>query len=251
MMNQWRRDLARQLVAQIQDNDLNWSVRSVRNPWGLETRRADDGQGDAYLSSFPGGEPEVSRLVSAEFTLPERMSFYLCGHRGDPRTVKQPPGDMSTDDTSEIKDDAYVQLRLVPSGTVVRRAFPPRSDTAQQVDWDLSDLQGQTGVLEVVDGLDAPAYAWLGVARFDPHVVSVPRQDLRKVANWQRLAAELLDVSTDPDSLDLLRHWVRDGIDGASCAAAAVALAGADEPVWQVLGAAWRTPNSRMRYEPR
>ncbi len=165
---------AAELVATIIDAPLatDWTVMG-RDIWGLESRNsADGGTAVPFLSSLPGGEQETGILRSRDFPLPARLSFYLCGHRGFP-------------DSSALAGN-LVRLRLVETEEIIRTVFPPRSDIAQKVTWELDPHVGKQAYLEVVDGLDLTAYAWLAVARFDPPVLSVPRVALHTHA--QRLS---------------------------------------------------------------
>jgi putative heme-binding domain-containing protein len=238
----WRDELVNRLIERAERAPLGWSVQAGGNPWGRETRRADDGREDGFLSSLPGGEREVSRLASRPFTIPERLTFYLCGHRGDPQTVTRPSVDPDGEQPAHVPADNYVQLRLLPNDRVICRAYAPRNDTAVRVEWDLRRWQGELGVIELVDDLDAPAYAWLGVARFEPPVVDVPAEDPRQVAQWQQWAAQLM-ADADAHSITAAQQakldtWIRQGVDWTTRAAAASARASVgDDLKWQVLAA--------------
>jgi putative heme-binding domain-containing protein len=242
LVGTWRNELVDRLIERADRARLGWSVEAGGNPWGREMRRADDGREDSYLSSLPGGEREVSRLASRPFTIPERLSFYLCGHRGDPQTVTRTPVDPNADEPAHAPADNYVQLRLLATDRVVCRAYAPRNETAVRVDWDLRRWQGELGVIDLVDDLDAPAYAWLGVARFEPPVVDVPAEDPRQVGQWQQSAAQLMadadTLSNTPAQQAKLDTWTRQGVDWTSRAAAASARASVGgDPKWQVLAA--------------
>jgi putative heme-binding domain-containing protein len=166
---------AAELVAAICDVPLaaDWTVID-RDIWGLESRDSADGATAVpFLSSLPGGEQQTGSLRSRDFPLPPRFSFYLCGHRGFP-------------DRRALNGN-LVRLRLAKTGEIIRAAFPPRNDSAQKVSWEFDKHVGEQANLEVVDGLDLSAYAWLAVARFDPPLLSVPREALRTRA--ERLAA--------------------------------------------------------------
>ncbi len=64
-------------------------------------------------------------------------------------------------------------VRLVAGGRIVREAFPPRNDVCQRIEWDLNAVRGQRAHLEIVDGDNGTAYAWLGLTRIEPPVVSI------------------------------------------------------------------------------
>jgi len=67
------------------------------------------------------------------------------------------------------------------------RAAAPRNDIARIVEWDLSSIAGRRAYLEIVDGDEEGAYAWLAVGRFDPPVISVP--EIAPSRGSQRLAS--------------------------------------------------------------
>jgi putative heme-binding domain-containing protein len=236
LVAQWGRELTDRLIEQVRQSQRGWSVADDGNPWGYEPRQAMDGDQARYLSSLPGGEREVSRLTAPIAALPAALSFYLCGHRGDPRTEQRPTENSAPEEFQEPLADNYVQLRLTSDGRIVRRAFAPRNDIASRIEWDLSDWQGEPAVLEVIDNVDAEAYAWLAVAGFEPNVLELPGHDPRQLAQWQQWAARLIADMQQPAYGDVLQSWVRQGVDWPSRSAAAAALSGSGEPLWQVLG---------------
>ena len=86
----------------------------------------------------------------------------------------------------------FVQLRRSADGSVLKKTLAPRNDLAQKVNWDLKDVSGEQGFLEIVDGDTGRAYAWLAVGRFEPAVVSVPHEGLQQ--QIKRLSAAALLV---------------------------------------------------------
>ncbi len=130
--------------------------------WSVRPRKLKDGRELPALQSMEtGGGAQESRtgvLRSRVFPAPARLSFYLCGHRGPPQE----------------KPNRKNLVRLMSEdGTVLRSAFPPRSDNLQPLSWDLADLAGQNVRLEIVDGDAGKAYAWIGVAGLDPALLSI------------------------------------------------------------------------------
>ena len=172
-VHRWGRELATGLLVSAQPPP-SWSTNSLQNPWDFEHRDCDDGRKQVlFLSSLPGGERAIGTLRSRAFEIPNRLSFFLCGHLGFPGK----PAD----------DRNLVRLRLVEGDRIVRKELPPRSDVAKRVVWDLSEFEGKQGYIEIVDGINLTAYAWLGIARLDPPVVALadgaPRiQQARQVA---------------------------------------------------------------------
>ncbi|MCH8828459.1 MAG: HEAT repeat domain-containing protein, partial [Planctomycetes bacterium] len=172
----WSEKLAGRLLASVDDASKSWGSVTVRNPWGLERRNSADGKRKTlFLSSLPGGEQATGILRSKTFTIPKRLQFYICGHLGFPNKPANPKN--------------FVQLRLSGSDRIVARVLAPRNDLAQLVDWKLDKFAGKKGYLEVVDGLNIKAYAWIAVARFEPSLLAVPRLSPQKVAHRQKAAA--------------------------------------------------------------
>ncbi len=148
-----------------------------RNPFAFEERTSADGQKTRLMSSFPHGETLTGILRSPVFVLPKQLSFYLCGHDGFPG---QPAGGKS-----------FVRLLNAESKSVLRETKVPRNDTAQRITWDLADLAGKRAVIEVTDGDDGKAYAWLAFGRFDPALPELALHDTQGVGKRQLAGAEL------------------------------------------------------------
>jgi len=156
----WATDLTETLLAEEGRKDITWQelphpgCAPGRSPWCQDRRKNAEGVETEVLSSLDrsrgGGEKLTGILRSRAFPAPSRLSFWLWGHRGAPGS---PAHDKNL-------------VRLVADGRAVRQAFPPRSDVAQRIEWDLADLKGQNVTLEIIDGDEGSAYAWLGVAGF-------------------------------------------------------------------------------------
>jgi len=125
----------------------------------------------------PGGEQLTGILRSKPFTVPAKLSFYLAGHDGFP--------------DKPAKKKNVVRLRTADAREVLAETFAPRNDLAQPVTWDLTTHAGKKGFLEIADGDDGTAYAWLAVGRFNPPLVSVPAMNPNVVGQRQQAAAEL------------------------------------------------------------
>ena len=210
-LHRWGSQLADQLLQQNVEYD-RWRCEQADPPWGLESRMTSEGASDLFLSSLPGGESRTSRLSSAPFALPAALDFDLCGHRGHPEQVAREPrpednGQPTAENAAERARDNFVQLRLVSTGQVIRRAFPPRRDQAVRVHWDLTAWQGQQAVLEVVDDQEDTAYAWLAVARFEPSVLTVPAVDPRRLRERRWAAARIIHELRLASHLPTMRQW--------------------------------------------
>jgi putative heme-binding domain-containing protein len=178
----WAVDLAEtSLVGTASDSDwrsLPFKGNESADPWILQNRRCADGENEHLLISSlpPGGERLTGVLRSKPFSIPPKLAFFIAGHDG-------PPG----------KPRHHANLvRLVGAHDVVlAEAEAPRKDVAQPVYWDLSKHAGEIGSLELVDGDDGEAYAWLAAGRFNPAVVSASGNLPNQVARRQEVAADL------------------------------------------------------------
>ncbi len=181
----WAENLAAQLLESTKGQSLEWvnsplSGATVQdNPWGLQQRASADGDTQwRFLSSLPGGEQLTGVLRSPEFVAPAKLSFYAAGHIGPPN---QP-----------VVARNFIRLREVGTDTVLEEATPPRNDTAQRIEWDLSAYAGRRCYLEIVDGDQRRAYAWLAVGRFQPVVATMPMMATNQVSERRQAAARLV-----------------------------------------------------------
>ncbi len=168
-LGKWATHLAASLLDPQNKHAARWENRavpgvaatSVASPWGIRHRSSTDGNTDAlYFDSISNGEQLTGILTSAPFIIPEKLSFWMCGHNGFPGSNPPPVN--------------HVRLRLVDTAEVLAKENPPRDDVARQYTWNLKKWAGQQGVFEAVDADTSEAYAWLGVGRFEPAVVANP-----------------------------------------------------------------------------
>jgi putative heme-binding domain-containing protein len=186
---EWGAELAGKLLASVEQSTNTWlnapvqGTKASANPWTTQQRISADGDKQSvFLCSLPKGEQLTGRLRSQAFVIPPKLGFFIAGHDGFP------------DKPAQNKN--VIQLRSAETDEIVLSAKPPRNDTARAVNWDLrsagkSDYIGKKGVIELVDGDDGTAYAWLAVGRFSPPVVSVPLNEPGFAAKRQVDAAEL------------------------------------------------------------
>ena len=161
-----------------QISDLKSSIASSPSPWFKQMRKCADGSEHTFLCSLPpGGEKLTGTLRSKAFDLPKTLTFWIAGHRGPPKM--------------EAHEKNFIRFVDEDSGAEIAKAYPPRNDVAQQVTWELSTTSSKRGHLEITDGDDGTAYAWLAVGGFSPEVVGIP--ELGAPANDKRIraAAEL------------------------------------------------------------
>jgi putative heme-binding domain-containing protein len=159
------------------------------NPWRLGERPHKDGGEVRLLSTFPRNEAFTGRLVSKSFAIPEQLQFAMAGHNGP----------LDGPDTKQN----CIRLRHAETDQILAESLPPRNDTAQPYTWDLSDHAGEKGYIELVDASPDPTYAWFGVGRFKPAVVTVPEvapavQQRHQQRAFELIAAFGLDDFTAP-----------------------------------------------------
>lgn len=191
-LGRWGTKLATTLLDPTNKRSAPWENHTLPtnpnspSPWGVTHRGSADGEKNAlFFDSIAHGEQLTGVLTSAPFKIPEKLTFWMCGHNGFPDTNPPPVN--------------YVRLKLVESGDIIATEKPPRSDIAQKYTWDLKKWAGQQGIIEAVDADTAEAYAWLGVGRFEPQVVANPVENFAfldsslvtavQVANQLKLSA--------------------------------------------------------------
>ena len=156
-LEDWSGTLVARLLDEVKLTSLGWTYESgggaTDNPFVPQRRVSADGVPDeVFFSSLPRGEQRTGRLRSEPFELPPTFSFFIAGHNGVP---DQP-----------VEANNVIRLREVETDQILHEALPPRHDTAHPVEWDLGRAAGKTGYLEIVDGDERSAYAWLAVGRF-------------------------------------------------------------------------------------
>lgn len=158
---EWADELFDHFLASLDQASTGWkSEYGQTDPWDLQSRPCDDGQSANFISSHPHGERLTGTLTSPVFSAPARFSFYLCGHRGFPKT--------------DAHEKNKVTLHDAESDDVLRTAYPPRNDTAGKIDWDLADLAGRKVYFKATDGDSGTAYAWLAFGRIEPTTIAIP-----------------------------------------------------------------------------
>jgi putative heme-binding domain-containing protein len=202
----WARERAEALLAlRDEQGPGTWIPRphpghpDSTQPWVIQPRQAAGGGEVKVLSSLSRGEKGAEQrtgiLRSRPFAAPSKLEFLVCGHRGHPG--------------KDAHEKNLVRLVEEDTGSELRRAFPPRNDTAQPVSWDLSDIEGTTVRLEIVDGDNGPSYAWLGVTRV--RGIDLPVGDFAELGNTARSLrslAEVLSISAPADLRDRLREFL-------------------------------------------
>jgi len=237
---EWAGSVAADLLAAARGDSIGWTAVPVEgkpaseSPWVIAPRPCADGLNDQpFFYSLPKGEQRTGIYRSAAFELPAKLSFWCAGHSGFP--------------DKPLNDGNYVRLRDATTHAVLAESRPPRNDTAQLIEWDLSRHgeakregeapaeprtpspqpsprgRGRMGYIELIDGDTANAYAWLAVGRF-----SLAGLNPSDTARRQQLAAELIGklklTALRPHLATLVSAPSTDGAARAAAGQALVAL---------------------------
>ncbi len=213
----WTRRVANGLLDSVEGGFDGWVNTPIPykvipfNPWHLEERLSSDGDQDSlFLSTLPGGETGTGKLRSTSFAIPEKLSFYIAGHIGNPR--------------DPVIAMNFVRLHDAKTHDILAESQPPRNDTAQQISWDLKAHAGKNAYLEIVDGDDRRAYAWLAVGRFEPPVIRVPRMSGRVVVDQLSKAFRLANKAEMTELKPRLQKWLLDEMTDMSVRRGAASL---------------------------
>jgi len=184
-LRNWGTDLAERLLTSVNEESLGWHSIPIKgkdsaDPWFLQKRRSADGAEEAqFICSLPpGGENLTGILRSRALVIPPQLSFFVAGHDGFP---DKPMGGKN-----------FVRLREADTGEILASTAPPRNDTAQSVTWELKERAGKRGYIELVDGDDGAAYAWLAAGRFNPEVVKASGLMPADAERHSQAAADLI-----------------------------------------------------------
>ena len=195
----WSAELCRELFDSLDADSISWQplpiegLKSASIPWFVQQRESTDGATTSFICSLPPrGERLTGILRSQAFDIPEKLTFFIAGHDGFPDKPR--------------KRKNLVRLRHAETDALIAEAFAPRHDTAHRFEWDLKAhaQPGEKARLEIVDGDNGSAYAWIAAGRFNPPVIQLPRINPAKVLERQRLAAGLIGTMPLRDLADEL-----------------------------------------------
>jgi putative heme-binding domain-containing protein len=229
-LQSWGSELAATMLQNVGREQIGWTAVPLEgkptseSPWVIAPRPCADGQNDQpFYYSLPKGEQRTGIYRSGSFEIPAKLSFWIAGHSGFP--------------TARLNDGNYVRLRDAATHAILAEARPPRNDTAQRIEWDLTkpiardeeapspqpSPKGRGGYVELIDGDTADAYAWLAVGRFSLAALN-PSDTARK----QQLAAEIVGklklAELRPQLATLVAAPSTDGTARAALGLALVAL---------------------------
>ena len=162
------------------------------NPWTVSySRRSADGMQNTPLhSSFESGEQRTGIYRSSPFELTDTLSFYVAGHDGIP--------------SMPLKGNNWIRLRDASTNDLLLQTPPRRNDVAQPVEWDTLPWRGRQAVVELVDGDNTSAYAWMSVGRF-----SNERLNPSNAPQQRELACQLISTYELRSLQPALEHLIR------------------------------------------
>lgn len=171
-LRKWGIRLVQEILDLHEQSRQAWTSLSLNGQrpmeWDLEPRNTVDGKVDElFLSSLPAGERATGILRSPLFRIPPTLSFYVCGHLGFPNEAEIPGN--------------HVSLYLVEHERLIKNTLAPRRDVASRVTWNLAEYKDQLGYLQIVDGIDIRAYAWIAINGIEPPVIQIPQFSPRKL----------------------------------------------------------------------
>ncbi|RLS53479.1 MAG: hypothetical protein DWH91_14385 [Planctomycetota bacterium] len=242
VMRQWVADVSIAALKTLPRDQLGWLARPLGGVT-LDTDElfvpqqrasADGNAASPFFNSIIRGEQKTGVFQSDAFDLPTNLSFFIAGHNDEPSRPAQP--------------NNIVRLRDAATNEVLQEVLPPRNDMAQKIEWDLQPFAGRRGFIEVTDGDDRGAYAWLAVGRF-----SIEGLNPRDSKNSFATIAQLVRRYQIAEAAELLKSVIRDPAASLSTRTrAAVAMAaGHSDPRIQILastvGSSLWTPEQREK----
>lgn len=242
VMRQWVADVSIAALKTLPRDQLGWLARPLGGVT-LDTDEvfvpqqrasADGNAASPFFNSIIRGEQKTGVFQSDAFDLPANLSFFIAGHNDEPSRPAQP--------------NNVVRLRDAATNEVLQEVLPPRNDMAQKVEWALQPFAGRRGFIEVTDGDDRGAYAWLAVGRF-----SIEGLNPRDGKNSFATIAQLVRRYQIAEAAELLKSVIRDPAASLSTRTrAAVAMAGGhSDPRIQILastvGSSLWTPEQREK----
>jgi putative heme-binding domain-containing protein len=189
----WATELAESLLAQSTETNNAWvnvATNNSESPWCIQERKCADGKMVKMLSSLnqsiKGPERLTGILRSKTFAAPAKLSFWLCGHQGAPNAEP---------------NRRNLVLLIDAKGQALQVALPPRHNDPQRIEWDLTKIEGQQVRFEIIDGDNNGAYAWLGVGRFEPALLTTDNFSTQETRQQQLKTLATILRTTAPVGL--------------------------------------------------
>jgi len=150
------------------------------NPWRiLNVPMANESESTVrVLASDPEGV-QAGVIVSPEFTLTEKLQFYLVGHKKEPLEGEEP-----------LPASNRAQLRLSETDEVIAEAEITDVSVKKQIEWNIKEWAGKIGYLTLLDG-SATRREYIGIGGLVPPVIDLPAQDPDQMIRRQIFACEI------------------------------------------------------------
>lgn len=176
-----------------------WEISEGKGGWETQLRKGPNGREVTVLSSLvrgaKGAEQHTGIVRSRVFTMPERLTMLICGHRGK--------------HGGEAHDRNFVRIVDAKDGADLGRAFAPQQDQAVGVEWRLPEIVGRPVRLELVDGDAGSSYAWVAVGEITGTSLPVEEFAMHEASHDAlRRLARLLSPTAAVELRDRLRPFL-------------------------------------------
>ncbi|MHB8865316.1 MAG: FG-GAP repeat domain-containing protein [Pirellulaceae bacterium] len=120
--------------------------------WAILERDGASRKVDPYLSSLGQGETGTGTITSPPFVIDvDVIRFTICGHNSQPDGPRE----------------NYIALIDARKGKTLQKTVAPSNDAMQERSWDVAAFKGSEVRIEVCDGNQAGAFAWMGIGNID------------------------------------------------------------------------------------
>ncbi|WP_083925393.1 PVC-type heme-binding CxxCH protein [Flexithrix dorotheae] len=185
----WGLKLAENFLSGVATAEESWKVTPSgnlpykENSWQLIQYQTKDTKENIQLISSDQMNQghHASTLVSYPFSIPEKLSFYLAGHKNKANPNQE---------VSPSKNQ--VILKLAQTGQIIEVVEIEKENAGETVILNTGDYAGEIGYLEVTDGSDERG-EFIAIGEFSPDVLKLPAQDLAQMAERQIFACNLAE----------------------------------------------------------
>ncbi len=237
-------DAAGQWLVQATEMDAKlygWTALAARGrdnrPWPIEARALDatnhpnpdqvSKEKRPFASSLGLSERYTGSWSSGIFQAQEKISFWVAGHDGLPNEPS--------------RKENFVRVLVANPQTgewaEIHRTYAPRNDIAKFVSVDLSEYQGRSVRIEVVDSCGLDSYAWIAIADVsEPGLMrSGLRDQYESLVRMAKIFGASVVAREPADKADFMAKWTKlvksDRLDGFCKANLQQWVQGQEEPV--------------------
>lgn len=145
--------------------------------WTSAMWNVGEGKQALQLISYVLGETRTGVLRSRDFVCPKTLSFRLAGH--------------------SHRNANFARLVDAVDGKMLASLPSPGRDEALPVSWDLTEWQGRSVRMELVDGDAGTSYAWIAICDLQPELVPMPTEAGKLPEGWQELPQTIVQSTVD------------------------------------------------------